>query len=662
MLDVQGNINLGVGSGTPTISFLGAANTNTITKTGTNQLATNARWQVYDGTAAAPGTAFTSDITTGFYLPSAGNLGLVAGGAEGLRIQTNGNVGIGTTAPRYKLSVAGGGIQVVNTDFALSTTGTYIRTALGATSGDTYGYIDVLKTGETAYGNLALAPNGGNVGIGTTGPTEKLHIVGGNIKVANNYNVVFGDTSGNNGAKIGVDGSSNLVINQVNSSSLIFKTANVEQMRILSAGNVGIGTTGPTATLDIGSTMSADNQNVLQLSQNNNLKSGISGLYIPWATGAKGSGSHYMINGVVTDTSISSSVNMYGLKLNMGNGTSTSYGLYVEGEDKNYISGNVGIGTTGPLFKLDVNGTMRVTATSTFSGNVGIGTTAPAYALDVKATGATGIVARFNNDNTSCLFNADGTISCSSDARLKKNVEDLDYGLNEIMALRPVAFNWNTDADGAGKGISFIAQEVETILPKLVMTDPANGYKSLNTIGLVPVLAKAIQDQQKEIEALKLVLGPEGTFSNASSTLATAQEGGLFGWLAQGLNSLGLALQDGVASLKEVAADAIISDLITSKKSVTDQMCVTASGNNEICLTGDQLKDLIEKSGASMTSIKTYPSADGNQSAMTTETPNNAELGDAAATTTEEISQDQGAVILNQSTSETATTSEETVQ
>jgi hypothetical protein len=139
----------------------------------------------------------------------------------------------------------------------------------------------------------------------------------------------------------------------------------------------------------------------------------------------------------------------------------------------------------------------------TFSGgNVGIGTTNPLYALDVIVSG-TGPIARFNNgsDNTGCTLSVGGILTCTSDARLKKNIADSDYGLDEIMKLRPVDFNWKSQSAGSQKTIGFIAQDVAGVLPQLVITD-ANGYQELNTIGMVPVIVKGMQEQQSQITAI----------------------------------------------------------------------------------------------------------------------------------------------------------------
>ena len=57
------------------------------------------------------------------------------------------------------------------------------------------------------------------------------------------------------------------------------------------------------------------------------------------------------------------------------------------------------------------------------------------------------------------------------------------------------------DADfGDGRQIGFLAQEVESVLPELVTTD-TNGYKSVNYIGVVPILVEAVKTLKKDNDA-----------------------------------------------------------------------------------------------------------------------------------------------------------------
>ncbi|HWT01845.1 MAG TPA: tail fiber domain-containing protein [Pyrinomonadaceae bacterium] len=94
-------------------------------------------------------------------------------------------------------------------------------------------------------------------------------------------------------------------------------------------------------------------------------------------------------------------------------------------------------------------------------------------------------------------------IPCASDARLKQNVTNLNYGLNHLMRLRPVSWRWKNEPEGKPQ-MGLVAQEVERVLPELVMRE-ADAAKplGLNYMALLPVAVKAIQEQQELIEQLQ---------------------------------------------------------------------------------------------------------------------------------------------------------------
>ena len=103
-----------------------------------------------------------------------------------------GNVGIGTTDIFGKLQITGigsdvlgNGLNLTTSDYSRGTTkaGTSMVSFFGADTGNTYGAMQVWNTGVTAYGDLALQPLGGNVGIGVTDPGSKLEITGSIPKI-----------------------------------------------------------------------------------------------------------------------------------------------------------------------------------------------------------------------------------------------------------------------------------------------------------------------------------------------------------------------------------------------------------------------------------------------------------------------------------------------
>ncbi|MDD6002844.1 MAG: tail fiber domain-containing protein [Bacteroidales bacterium] len=93
----------------------------------------------------------------------------------------------------------------------------------------------------------------------------------------------------------------------------------------------------------------------------------------------------------------------------------------------------------------------------------------------------------------------------SSDRRLKTNITSLEKSLDKVMKLNGVTFNWDKTVRPSAPTTlqyGFIAQEIEKVIPELVSED-SDGYKTVNYIGVIPVLTQAMQEQQKEIEQLK---------------------------------------------------------------------------------------------------------------------------------------------------------------
>ncbi|NQT65476.1 MAG: tail fiber domain-containing protein [FCB group bacterium] len=119
-----------------------------------------------------------------------------------------------------------------------------------------------------------------------------------------------------------------------------------------------------------------------------------------------------------------------------------------------------------------------------------------------------------------------GTLSNPSDERFKENVQPFDHALSKIMQMNVHTYNYIQMEEEKqlglpeGEQIGLIAQELEEILPELVVDnvhayDKNEGiegsekeiekieYKGINYIGLIPVLIEAMQEQQKQIEELK---------------------------------------------------------------------------------------------------------------------------------------------------------------
>ena len=296
-------------------------------------------------------------------------------GAYGAKmvIQDNGNVGIGTTSPNARLELVGGSQLRFGSNGNSGDNSIYLR---GGTSGDKariilnhYNYKDwTIAAGDAGAGKFSITgtlggadgivmDTSGNVGIGTTAPDDRLHVLGGKVKIqssANGYGWIYGEDTNHS---IIMRGDRNgTAVNATNyyqyggtladgttghrfwTGGLLFDQ--VERMRIANdgifmAGNVGIGTTGPTGKLQVAGVILTTSAATANLASAGGMDfSGGSLRLISWGANATTQGG-YIFNSVSSDASLNTNP------------------LVI------LPSGNVGIGTVSPTAKLAVNGTIR---------------------------------------------------------------------------------------------------------------------------------------------------------------------------------------------------------------------------------------------------------------------------------------------------------------
>ena len=300
---------------------------------------------------------------------------------------TAGNVGIGTTSPYSLLSISNSVSTAANTPlFTIAST-----------------------TAGTATTTLLTVLASGNVGVGTANPDSdtllSLNRTSGTAGISfMNAGVVKG--------YIGVDvTASNLIQGSAandmvlrSATNMLFSIGSAEKMRILNDGNVGIGIIAPTSKLEVAAALS-----------------------IP-----------FRINNVISPDTDRADLSLFSNSLSNNlfriGSITASGGVTFQGTAASLSSikvplvfnpdgGNVGIGTTSPLARLDIAGTLgsqsdlfnvsSTTATNVVSslfkvqanGSVGIGTSTPAYLLDVNG------VARANGliTNGSLVFTSSST-------------------------------------------------------------------------------------------------------------------------------------------------------------------------------------------------------------------------------------------------------------
>ena len=370
-----------------------------------------------------------------------------------------GNVGIGTDTPLSRLQVVATG-TVLRLGEASGTTGKQLLFGVDGSTGR--GEIQAVWQG-TANTNLALNPAGGNVLIGTTGDngTGKLQVInsqagwGGQITNNNGQQVLFAH---NGGFGLNVNAGSN-----ASSSTYLaaFVSNGADRFYISGNGNVGIGTNSP---------LNITNFTSLQV---NGVNSGL--------------------------IMVSNNANIRGH-------------LYVN-------SGGVQIGSTSnDLVSFNTNDSEKMRITS--GGIVCVKrTSAPSSAYSMAIQETIMMAVSVNGNNMVNFFNqGDGYVASivvnnstviygvGSDYRLKEDYKDFN-GLEKLSAIKVYDFKYKIDGYRM-EGV--IAHELQEVVPYAVTgvkdeknNDGTDKIQNVDYSKIVPILVKAIQEQQAQIEELK---------------------------------------------------------------------------------------------------------------------------------------------------------------
>jgi uncharacterized protein YqkB len=466
-----------------------------------------------------------------------------------LFVRNDGNVGIGTASPSSKLDI---GFDVNNRSLVRLNSNAANRMAAITFYGNnlesgTIGYEggseivsggvqgDLVIRNHLASKNIILITNAGNVGIGTTSPAA-------NLQVNTSSGVAVVAISNGNSITSGSRGDYAWYNSSISTVALIRAAATTDNVgtglefytrpvggaltKVLDLASTGAATFSTSATTAI-SVQSTGTASGLQLKN-----TGVTPAdWIIQSDGGVVSGQAALRFYSVTASAYRMSIDGSG---NVGIGTTEPpYALSVVrstgdwiGTYKNYGSGAFGLqidlsGSTGSTNGF-VIGAYSQTGTGFFlknDGNAGIGTTSPLSKLNIMGTvrinSASAPDANYylqleNSSSQKAKANAWDTYS---DSRIKTNRQPIINAIDKINLLNPIYYNQhdsyvendllNIDYNNSYKSLGFIAQEVYEVIPEAVNMGTTNELWAMDYTKLIPILTKAIQEQNLLIKALE---------------------------------------------------------------------------------------------------------------------------------------------------------------
>jgi hypothetical protein len=431
---------------------------------------------------------------------------------ERLRIDTSGNVGIGTSSPTKQLTVAN--------DASIS----------GLTVGKGGGAV----TSNTAVGYQAINASATGTQLSAFGFGALYSNTTGNYNSASGYGALFANTTGASNTAVGTQAltanttaSNNTAVGYQAAYSNTTGTENTAvgksalQASTTANNNVAFGyqagyanTTGAQNTY-IGTQAGHDgttgkNNTCVGLQAGYSLTTGSGNTFVGPYNDANGYAAGYFVTTGSKNTILGNySGNQGGLDIR----TASNYIVLSDGDGnpRGYCNGN---GTWSfPASPPAGNRNVQITNSLNASNSQALGITLGTGTADtnsyfiVSSSAGSDRMYVFGNGNIVNTNNSYGTLS---DIKLKENIVDASAKLNDVMKLKVRNFNLKSDPDH--KQIGFIAQELEQIFPAMVDESPdfnedgvdlGTVTKSIKTSVLVPILVKAIQELKAEIDLLK---------------------------------------------------------------------------------------------------------------------------------------------------------------
>ncbi|MDX1476877.1 MAG: tail fiber domain-containing protein [Saprospiraceae bacterium] len=412
-----------------------------------------------------------------------------------MTISPDGNVGIGTLSPTTHLAI-GDDLDLYSTFsnryLTIGNTSSGTGIALGQnnnnhvrmffTTGNDLRY-DIWDSGNIDIGVLLLN-NNGNVGIQNPNldPSELLSVGDDFGTPLNGNRITIANESGPSGLNIGEDiDNRGWLLWEGDLVSMGVRNAGIQynSMITLRDGQVGVNTANPTAALHV-------------------------------------SGGDVLVDRDGATSDLTRSLSLQGARNASGNDfAQISFdNLDSNNGNSNYTgarisSQNFTATDDGDLRFATYNGSLTTQMIITPGGNVGIGTVGPAWRLEVNGTAAKP---------------GGGMWAATSDARLKQDVSPFTDGLEAIMDVHPVRYRY-TRASGYPTDreyVGVIAQELQTVAPYMVDTVTSDDmeYLSVDGSAMIYMLVNAVQDlaeqnqrMQRELATLRTMLGLETTRS-----------------------------------------------------------------------------------------------------------------------------------------------------